>query len=160
MQRKNELFMVMVAMVVVAEFVGIVSWILMPETWVGHPATKTQGKLDTMVAGEMEPMIYSIIAVPWWALMCLITGTCVVYGFAGDMPTFPEKAIWVPTVGFTIIHFMSAILDYGAELATGGTEYLTAPIAYGALGAISLASLAARYFEPSRKTPAGQEEGI
>ena len=77
-----------------------------------------------------------------------------------DLPTFPEKAIWIPAVGFIIIHFMSAVLDYGAELATGGDEILNAFLAYGMLGAISVVSLAARYLEPTEKKPTGQKEGI
>jgi hypothetical protein len=146
-------------MATVSVLVGIINWLVMPETWMAHPAQKTAGKVDTMMAGEMEPMIYSFIAVPWWAIMCLVAGTAVVYGFVPEMPTFPEKAIWIPAVGFSLIHFLSSIADYSAELVTGGTEYMSAPIAYGFLGVVILISVIARYVEFSGQKPVS-EEGV
>lgn len=144
---QHRLVQVLAVLVLVGALIGFVSWLVMPPDWTGHPQHKTEGKMASIESGEMAPIGFSMLAVPWWSLVSIVIGTFIVYGLAWEVPTFPEKSMLIPASGFITVHFLSAVLDYGSELITGGEEMISPNVLYGVMILVMILGFAANRFE-------------
>jgi hypothetical protein len=58
------------------------------------------------------------------------------------------------------VHFADALLDYGGELVTGGTDFMSAALLYGILIAVMLVGVAAHHVGVYESTNVAEEVGI
>lgn len=157
---ESRVLSVLAAMVLVAAVIGLISWLVMPPDWTGHPQHKTEGKMDAIQSGEMAGYWFTMIAVPWWSLLAIVVGFALAYGFFWNLPLWPEKAILAPATGFLVVHFFDALLDYGGELATGGTDFMSATLMYGILFVMILVGVAAHHVGIYDSSNVAEEVGI
>lgn len=157
---ESRVLTVLAGMVLVAAVIGLVTWLVMPTDWTGHPQHKTEGKMEAIQSGEMAGYWFTLISVPWWALLSIAVGFSLAYGFFWNLPLWPEKAILAPATGFLVVHFADALLDYGGELVTGGTDFMSASVMYAILIAIMVVGVAAHHVGVYDSTTVAEEVGI